>query len=339
MSLYFKHTTDIYISKVSDSSANAGNTVLLNVKDFSFNQSSNVEIVGRNTLNPNQERTVDPYLSTISPVSFSFVTYILPIKPGATVTSPEEYLWTSLLGDDTIPGNSGATTSTIDFADGNVSSLHELTLWFYDSSKTEGNYRIDNAIIDTATINFDINGIAEIEWRGRALDIFEDNSPPTPTDLRNQSNYLKNKLSTLSVVSGSTFNVALIGGSIEIDNKNSFYGRNILGQTTVPTGHYTGNREITGTLQIYLRSGTDRSVDLFNQILTNANSNTYETSFLANITINIGGNTSPQYVQVNLPQVLFGIPEQNFDDVISLNLPFTAKEESGSYCSIIYNIP
>jgi hypothetical protein len=341
MSFYFKRNYEIYISTETESNANAANTISLNVKDFSFNQSSNIERVGRETLDPNQERTVDPYLSTVAPVQFSFTSYMLPMKDGGNnVNSPEEYLWVSLLGA-TAGFSPGATSSTFDFSEGNVATLQELTIWFSDPDKTEGNFRLERAIIDSAKIEFDINGIAEIEWSGRALIITDNNNHPTPNannTRTNQTGYLKNKLSTLSVSRSTAFTVALTGGSIEINNNNTFYSRTQLGQTTTPVGHYTGNREITGELNVYLKSGASTSVDLFNEILTNASSNTYEGT-LADITINIGGESPSPNVQINIPQALFDIPQQNFEEVITLSLPFIAKEDSGNYCQITYNIP
>ena len=51
-----------------------------------------------------------------------------------------------------------------------------------------------------------------------------------------------------------------------------------------------------------------------------------------------GAGTEPS-VSINIPQVLFDIPQQNFEEVITLSLPFIAKEESGNYCQVTYNIP
>jgi hypothetical protein len=336
MSFYHKSNINVYISKAAEGSANAGNTVLLNVKNFSFNQMSNMEVVSRETLDSNQERTVDPYLSTISPVNFSFTTYMLPMKSG-NVVCPDEYLWVSLLGADSL--TSISTSLTIDFSDGNVATLQELTIWFDYSGQAEGNYRIDNVIVDSVTISFDVNNIAMLEWKGRGLNLVEANTPPSATDRTGQTGYLKNKLSTLSVTSGAAFTMALTGGSVEIENNNQFYNTQRLGEVSKPVGHYTGNRTINGDLQVYMRSGTNRSVDLFNQILNNADSATYESNYLSSITINIGGTSPDPFVQLNFPQVLFNIPEQNFDDVITLKLPFKAKEEAGNYCTVIYNIP
>ena len=332
----FKRDTNIYISKADNASANSTNTVDITVKDFSFNQRSSMEVVGRQTFDATENRGVDPHISAVSPISFSFVTYINPLVD-TNVTSPEEYLWVSLMGSDSLTSN--PTSSTIDFANGNVKELQNLTLWFDRPNHTEGNYRLDNAVVDSADISFGLNDIAEIRWSGRALAITEDSTPPTSTDRTGESACLKNKLSTILLnVNSINYNMALIGGGIRINNNNTFYGRGELGKTTVPTGHYTGKRSISGSLNFYLKVGTDTSVDLFNELLNNAASTTFESTYLANITVNIGGATAPN-IQVNVPQALLDIGQQGFSEVITVDIPFTAKEESGSYSTIIYQMP
>lgn len=336
MSVYFKRNTNIYISKAPNASANATNTVQLNVKDFSFNQSSRTDSVGRNTLQSLQERTVEPYLTAIFPVNFTFTTYVLS-EVDTNVTSPEEYLWVSLMGSDNI--TSSPTQSAIDFADGNVASLAELTLWFDQPNQSEGNYRIDNAIVDNATINFNVNGIAEIQWSGRALSITEDNTPPASTDRSSITNFIKNRPSSITLnMNAISYTLALTGGSIRIDNKVQFHGRNRLGETTVPEGHYTGNREISGFLNFYMKSGTNESVDLFNTVLTNVSLNTYESTYLAAITINLGGSTNNPRLEISIPQALLGLGQQDFASVFGVSIPFIAKEELGNYSTITYII-
>lgn len=332
----YKRNADIYISKDPNATADASNTVALNVKDFSFNRQVNMANSGRNTLDSTQERTIDPYIAVLSPVNFSFTTYILPVVD-TNVTSPEEYLWVSLMGADSLTSNS--TSSTIDFSNGNVGTLRNLTLWFDQPSHPDASYRIDNAIVDSATINFDINGISEIQWRGRALDVVVDGTPPPYTDRTTVTNYLKNKFSTISLNMNSVnYNLALTGGQITIENNNTFYGRNRIGKTTVPVGHYTGNRTITGVLNFYLKTGTDASADLFNELLTNVDNDDYESTYASNITVNIAGITAP-YVSITLPQTILSLGAQQFSEVLSISVPFTAKEEAGNYSTIIYNMP
>jgi len=336
MAVFFKRDTDIYISKNPNASADATNTVQLKVRDFSYVKDSRLDAVGRNTLDPEQTRTLAPHISAVSPVRFTFVTYVLPLVD-TNVTSPEEYLWVSLMGVDSLTSNS--TSSTIDFANGNVATLRNLTLWFDQPNQSEGNYRLDNAVVDSADISFDINNIVEIRWSGQALSITEDNTPPTSTDRTTANNFLKNKLSTIALTMNSiAYTLALIGGTIRFSNNNIFFGRNILGKTTIPIGHFTGNRRISGSLTFYMKSGTNETVDLFNAINTNAATDTYESTHLADITINVGGATAPS-LQLNIPQTLLQIPRQIFRDIISLDIQFVAKEESGNYSTVVYNMP
>lgn len=336
MAVFLKRNTNIYISTAAQGSANASNTAQLNVKDFSFNQSANIVEVGRETIDPDQERTLKPYIDRINPVDFSFTTYILPMLQG-TVTSPEENLWISLIGS-TSAISSNASSSVLDFSQGNVPELQNLTIWFDDPNNTEGNYRIDNAIVDSADISFDINGIAEIQWRGRGLSLVDDGLPPSSTDRTGQTNYLKNKLSTISLTSNSvSYAVALTGGRLRVENKVNFYGRSQIGKTSTPVGHYTGNRAISGTLNFYLKSGTNSTVDLFNEILTNASSDTYESTYLTDITINVGGTTNPR-IQIDIPASIMNIPRLNLNEVFTIEVPFLAQEETGSYVSVTYFI-
>jgi hypothetical protein len=341
MAYYYKRNTNIYISKADNASADATNTVQLNVADFAYNKQSITENVGTETIDPTQKRIVAPHVAIVSPVTFSFTTYMSPLVD-TNVTSPEEYLWVSLVGVDLSSGSSTPTTSTFDFADGNVQELQNLTIWFDQPTQSEGNYRLDNAIVDSARISFSLNEIAQIEWSGRALSITEDNTPPASTDRTGNNTCLVNKLSTISLdiesPNATSYTLALTGGQVFINNNNTFYGKQQLGKTTVPEGSYTGNRVISGDLDIYMKSGTNESVDLFNVILNNITADTWESDYNANITINIGGSTAP-FVQLNVPRAVLELGRQEFGELISVSIPFTAKEDTNLYSSVVYNMP
>jgi hypothetical protein len=76
---FFKRNTKLYISKGTKSTTTTDNTVQLSVKDFSFNRQSSMVEVGRNTLDVSQDRGIKPFVSVISPVTFTFTTYITPL--------------------------------------------------------------------------------------------------------------------------------------------------------------------------------------------------------------------------------------------------------------------
>ena len=330
MSFFYKRSTELTISKVT-SGFLVNNTVSLNAKDFSFNRNANVEDIQRNTIDPSQKRVSRPEITNLSPVTFSFTTYITPMKPASTVTTPDEYLWLSLLGQDI--ASRTATYFGVDFENGNVGSLKELTLWFNYSDNSVG-YRLDNAIVDSATISLSIEGIAEIQWEGRALNIVSDSSPPSSSDRTNQTNFIKNKLSTISLLFDSvSYSLALTGGTITIDNDNTFYGRSQLGAITTSVGHYTGNRNVSGNLDFYLKTGTNTSEDLLEAIKTNITNSAWETNFLADIQINLGGASVP-YMLIDMPQTILSLPTLEWNDLISISIPINLKEDTGNYLNV-----
>jgi hypothetical protein len=331
MAFYYKHATDIYISKAPNASADATNTVKLKVIDFSFNQTSNLTRLGRNTINPAQDRGIALYTSVVNPVSFSITTYINPVVD-TNVTSPEEYLWLSLMGVDDV-GTPTPTTQIIDFADGfNVSELLNLTIWFIQPGLSEGSYRLDNAIVDSARIDIDINGLAQVVFTGRALSIVEDITPPASTDRTSidDTEYLKTRFATVDFwYDNYAFNTPLflINGTINIRNNTRFYGRTKLGKTKTYDGHYTGNREISGELQVYLKDGTDETIDFYNWILANAGADDYESISVRPglVYIKLQGNKSNNFI-MDMEDALFTIPRLNLQDVFSMTISFVIHE-------------
>jgi hypothetical protein len=77
---------------------------------------------------------------------------------------------------------------------------------------------------------------------------------------------------------------------------------------------------------------------LFNELLGSAGNDTYESTHLADIAINIAGTTAP-YVKIDVPQAILELGRIDFGEVLSVNIPFIAKEEAGKYSTIVYNMP
>ncbi len=132
-----------------------------------------------------------------------------------------------------------------------------------------------------------------------------------------------------------SYTLALTGGRVRIDNNNQYYGRSKLGEITVPTGHYSGKREISGDLNFYFKTGTNTGVDFFTTLLSNIESAGYEDTYFGDITINVGGVDAPNMV-VDLPEVIFDFPQKVFDNVISMRVPFVTKESAGNYAFVEY---
>lgn len=80
-------------------------------------------------------------------------------------------------------------------------------------------YRLDNAIINTAVIDFSIDAIAKITWSGQAENITATTAPTTFLAVDAGAKYIKNKLSTITLKdnAGTTQGTQTIAYSVDID--------------------------------------------------------------------------------------------------------------------------
>ena len=303
---------------------------------------------------------VRPFLSTIDAVTS-------PTGLGwdgdtANVHAVEEVLWAALVGDaiftegtasadsawaDNIVANSTAdatfdTTTTprmkIDFLGSNKSSLKELEIYFimgsgaYDAG-THQVYKLSKAVVNSATVDFDIDGIATISWSGFASNITDETSQPTVTiaeGLSATNNFIRNRLTTLAVTntSGGTFasayTLTLTGGSVSFENNITYLTPDTIGEVNSPIGHVTGTRTIGGNFTCYLSNSAAGSSDLFEDL---ASATTVVTNDF-DLTFHIGGTppttTIAPHMTINLPNCHLEIPAHSIDDVISIETTFSA---------------
>ena len=286
----------------------------------------------------------------------------------AATHAVEEVLWAALVGDaiftegvqdqedssdtnsawaDNIVANStpepsgGFDTTTtprmkIDFLGSNKSSLKELEIYFimgsgaYDAT-THQVYKLSKAVVNSATVDFDIDGIATISWAGFASNITDETSQPTVTiaeGLSATNNFIRNRLTTLAVKNeaGGTFAAAytLTGGSISFENNITYLTPDTIGEVNSPIGHVTGTRTIGGNFTCYLSNSTAGSSDLFEDLAT-------ATTVVTNdfdLTFHIGGTppatTIAPHMTINLPNCHLEIPAHSIDDVISIETTFSA---------------
>lgn len=144
--------------------------------------------------------------------------------------------------------------------------------------------------------------------------------------------YITNKLSTVdfallnalgSTAAGTTYAIALTGGSITINNNINYITPANIGVINVPNVYYTGTRSITGTLNAYLKTGA--GVGGTGQLLTNMlDAKTTAIEPMASLSIAIGGKSNTTKVVLEMPSVTFGIPTIDVQQVISTAINFTA---------------
>lgn len=368
-----------------------------------------------------------------SPAEWSFDMYMRPTL-STNHYAVEEPLWASMLAAGqtfTAPAwADGVTRSTdkleFDFDGSNVSALTTFTLYyvFGARSQTSSNftassdiviYRLQNCVVNEATLNFEIDGISTISWSGFGKDITEvasyDATGAITTGLASTSNMIRNRLTALRAVSavalaneevaitgitvssnvatvatadttglangdwvllnnitessalngayqvsnviantsfdvamihadgaititgetptwieGKSYNIVLTGGSFTISNNITYLTPETLGIVNTPLEHVTGTRSVSGNFTAYLDSGTNGTIDLYEDLLgaTTVITNQFALDFY------IGGKHSTDDkpvapgVQFKLNNAHLEIPSVNVEDVVGVDMNFTA---------------
>lgn len=325
--------------------------------------------------------------SSLAPAEFSFQTYMQPFKAASsgntaqgtagkagTVNSAhystDNVLWALFAGKATTVSSNGATftdgsntivsndgtNSDVSFAHSNFSTVGEATFIFSvsDGTSTGGiNYEISKAVLNEATIDFDLEGLATISWSGMGTTLKENgtdarhlrttsNTATVFEGVDNTSGFIQNKLMTVGLTavddssgvtgidfasasnfpgasSDGVYNVVATGGSLTFSNNITFLTPEELGKVNTPMGHVTGTRSISGTVTCYLDEATGGSADLFQDLIENTDLD--ENVF--SLTATLGGATAPNCA-IALPRCNLGVPTHSIDDIISVELTFDA---------------
>lgn len=204
--LQFSRNAKVYITNV----ANQPNFVWsIPVLDgFSFSQATNSSEITLNEMadaSGNSRRGRQMFNDSYAPAEWSFSTYIRPfVSAGAaqslTSTSAatsavtcavEELLWAQMVGTGayTAPNfanltkGNAATGLDISFANSNKVTLGTFDLLFSLGEDADSPvYKIEGCCVNEASIDFDIDGIATINWSGMGKIVKELESPEVIRD-------------------------------------------------------------------------------------------------------------------------------------------------------------
>jgi len=325
---------------------------------FSFSQGSNsteVTLAEMESSTGVSRRGRAYFNDSLAPAEWSFSTYVRPFKsagtgPGAVDTvannhhAVEEVLWALMVGDAAYASSTftGFTTDTTDsditFANSNKSTLGTANFYFVMGGTNSVVYKLSGAVVNEATLDFDIDGLATINWSGFAATITED-SAPTRTlyeDITATDNFIRNRLTQLTITAGDTttfpgansdgvYNLTLTGGSVTISNNMTFITPEELGTVNVPVGHVTGARSVSGNFTCYLNLDTaggnvGTSTDFYEDLTSAAARAKITNSFAT--TFKIGGATGTPRLELSMPTAHFEIPSHSIDDVISMETNF-----------------
>jgi hypothetical protein len=373
--LYFSRDSKMYI----EIGSNVWEIPVLD--GFSFSQANNSTEVTLSEMEDSagtSKRGRKVFNDSLAPVEWSFSTYARPFlsEGGNTAGNAEkdgtdkhhaveEILWALMAGPATYtaPGSSQATglsgltfsstaspnttagtgMTALSFSGSNKATLGTCNIYFSldDGGSNPVVYKLDEAVVNEASVDFDVDGIATIAWSGFGKTLTE-SSKPTRTvfeAIGASNNFIRNRLTQLAITANDTttfpgsgsgvYTLTLTGGNITISNNISFLTPETLGTVNLPIGHVTGARSVSGSFNCYLGldSGTNTgtSTDFFNDLTSTAARSKIVNSF--DLTFKLGGvstsSTVPVY-QFNFPTAHFEIPAHSVEDVISIETTFQA---------------
>ena len=163
------------------------NTFRVGVLDgYSFSQGSESSDVTITEAGATPNRGSKRFNDSLPPAEWSFATYVRPFVHGAASyrvaddhDCVENILWAAMTGTglpaDSAASGAGVVVGTtaqngvqIDFEESDLHELMKLNLYFALENTT---YRLNDAQIGSAEIDFSIDGIAQITWSGSATTI------------------------------------------------------------------------------------------------------------------------------------------------------------------------
>jgi hypothetical protein len=158
------------------------------------------------------------------------------------------------------------------------------------------------------------------------------NGPQTVTGCTATTITFNTDLPTSTSFSGSgsiaypkAYNITLTGGTVTISNNMTFLTPESLGIVNQPLNHVTGTRSVSGSFTCYLDEATDGSIDLYQDMLnaTTTITNNHELNFYVGGKSTLALPVAPGLF-IDLAQCHLEIPSMNIDDVIGMEVNFTA---------------
>jgi hypothetical protein len=316
----------------------------------------------------------------LAPAEWSFSTYVRPFKSTGAGSGKaddtanihhaiEEALWANFVGTG-LPTNTGASTYMYDFGQANLSqdvtdlditwansgfvTLGTFDLFFVMGATLDGDldyddpadaeviiYKIADCVVNEATINFDVEGIAMIEWSGMGTTLTREATFDLANDaavtlvregITSTNNFIRNKLTSLSCTAANTtaypgassngvYNITLTGGSITFSNNITFLTPEVLGIVNTPIGHITGNKSISGNFTAYIEE-LSSNVGTSSQLIQNALADTTTITNSFALTFVLGGSGNTPRMEISVPTAHLEIPTINTDDVIAMDVAF-----------------
>lgn len=228
MALNLSRSTRLFVSTVASSNA-AANTWEVPVLDgYTFSQEADSQTITLNEAGDAPVRGQKIFNTALTPADISIPTYVRPFY-NTTHSALEQILWEGLVGPGPINTYAKRTANYMEanFKGSNEHELLKLFLFFRLENTT---YLIRDVALNSAEIDFSIDGIANITWNGQGASIEEvdtstwvagvDYTAATAVHTGGtEAKFIKNKLSSMTLkkttgtVSATIY--ALYGGLLD----------------------------------------------------------------------------------------------------------------------------
>jgi hypothetical protein len=196
--LYFSRDTKLYATFKNAAGTIQAAFELPILDGFSFSQANNTSEITLSEMESSggiSRRGRRLFNDSLAPAEWSFSTYVRPFESdGSDYVSGdnhavEEVLWAQMAGGDSydetldefqsakfsnaLVTDTDGTDLNINFNSSNRAVLQPMDLYFVmETNPAEPVvYKIQDAVVNEATITFDVDGIATIEWSGFGQDI------------------------------------------------------------------------------------------------------------------------------------------------------------------------
>lgn len=362
MALHFSRDTKVYVESSLATSPSVVSVWEVPVLDgFSLSQATNSSEITINEAGSVSRRARLLFNDSLAPVEWSFSTYMRPFAHTAggdyassNVHAVEEVLWAMFAGATGFNGNNvwssaagspitypGGTSMQVDFSASNISYLPEdykIYFSFSDGAASENVYMIDKAVVNSVSIDFDIDGLATITWSGfgSLLQDRQGLSPARPTTFKtagttNTNAFIRTRLSDVTLSRTDvpeTYSIILTGGSITFENNINYLTPEEIGLVNQPLGNVTGARSISGTMTCYLDTALSpsKSAELLSDLVSDTT--TVRNNF--DLDIYIGGQGLTPGVQISVPTAHLEIPVPVVEDVLSVEIAFHGQPSGGN---------
>jgi hypothetical protein len=367
--LYFSRDTKVFAHVPMAAAGTLNMYYDLPVLDgFSFSQATNTSEI---MLNEAQSATGVSrrgramFNDSYAPVEWSFSTYMMPYTSagGTQGTSGigdatdgdhrevSEAMWAMFFGQTVNAGlvsdgtdldivQTGANKATVGVFDLYfvLGASHAASAYNYSTGTATADqmvYKITNCSVGEASFDFDLDGIATVNWSGNGKLITEHaglNATSTSIyeGVTNTSGFIRNRVSDLEMTGDSgggagggtdvTYVTTLTGGNITMSNNLTYLTPETLGVVNQPLGHVTGSKSIGGNFTCYLdNQSATSSAELFEDLVEATTD--IQNSF--SLTFDIGASTIP-YVKIRMPQCHLEVPSHSIEEVISMETNFHA---------------